>query len=292
MNTSATIQQYPFKSGLAQEFEVVSIEELYQKHADLLCVPHRTSFYHIMWFTEGAATHHIDFKPIKIQPNTVLFLHKDTVKQFSSADLLSGNVIFFTDSFFAQTSEDTQYLNTSILFNDFFTIAEIQPKEYLNPLCQTVELIKAEFQKNVDHSQSVILKNLLHNFLLLSERERRKQAFTKIKKGPEMECLMQFKGLVDKHFHSIKQVSAYAEKMNITEKKLLTSTNKILGKSPKEMIDERITLEAKRLLAYTHLSVKEIGFELGFDEPTNFVKYFRKNATKSPMEFRESSSLT
>jgi AraC-like DNA-binding protein len=45
-------------------------------------------------------------------------------------------------------------------------------------------------------------------------------------------------------------------------------------------------LEAKRLLAHTHKSVKEIGFSLGFQEPTNFTKYFRKHTGLSPVEFR------
>jgi AraC-like DNA-binding protein len=47
-----------------------------------------------------------------------------------------------------------------------------------------------------------------------------------------------------------------------------------------------VVLEAKRLLAHTTSSIKEIGFELGFDEPTNFIKYFRKHVASTPIDFR------
>ena len=61
-----------------------------------------------------------------------------------------------------------------------------------------------------------------------------------------------------------------------------------MATSAKELIDERVVLEAKRMLVHTSNSIKEIGFDLGFDEPTNFIKYFRKHEEKTPIEFRKS----
>ena len=76
--------------------------------------------------------------------------------------------------------------------------------------------------------------------------------------------------------------------MNVSEKRLTNATARTFGKSPKTIIDERVTLEAKRLLIHTNLSIKEVGYDLGFEEPTNFIKYFRKHNNKTPIEFRES----
>jgi AraC family transcriptional regulator, transcriptional activator of pobA len=64
-----------------------------------------------------------------------------------------------------------------------------------------------------------------------------------------------------------------------------------LGKTPKEIIDDRILLEAKRILAHTTESIKEISYYLGFEEPTNFIKYFKKHASVTPTEFREQNVL-
>jgi hypothetical protein len=77
-------------------------------------------------------------------------------------------------------------------------------------------------------------------------------------------------------------------KCSTCEKRLGQATSKVLGKTPKELINDRTLLEAKRLLVHGNQSIKEIGFYLGFEEPTNFIKYFRKHTDKTPVEFRES----
>jgi AraC family transcriptional regulator, transcriptional activator of pobA len=99
-----------------------------------------------------------------------------------------------------------------------------------------------------------------------------------------------FKNLLDDQFRKLKTVSGYAGQMAVSEKRLTQATSTTVGKTPKELIDERVLLEIKRLLVHTSLSIKEIGYELGFEEPTNFIKYFKKHEGKTPIEFRESYS--
>jgi AraC family transcriptional activator of pobA len=71
-------------------------------------------------------------------------------------------------------------------------------------------------------------------------------------------------------------------KLKITSKTLYNATTQLLGKAPKQLIDDRILLESKRLLIHTNATIKEIGFELGFIEPTNFIKFFRKYERMTP----------
>lgn len=148
--------------------------------------------------------------------------------------------------------------------------------------------METELKNNKDPFQSDILHNLLHNLLMLSERERRQQDFTEIKKGADLDYVVLFKDLLEDQFKKQKQVNSYSGQLSVTEKRLNQATSKVLGKTPKQMIDERVMLEAKRLLAHTNESIKEIGFALGFDEPTNFIKYFKKHHKSTPVEFRES----
>ncbi len=285
------IKKYSFKQGLPQEFELVGIGQLYNNHSDTLTTPHRTGFYHILWFQKGSPTHIVDFNPIKIKPDTLLFLNKDTVQRFDKKGGFDGKAILFTDSFFCKTETDIKYLRSSILFNDLFSVSQIQMSKTASLFAHLFQLMEIELENEKDISQSDILKNLLHNFLLLSERERRKQDFTEIKKGANLDYVMLFKDLLETNYRKLKQVSNYAKKISVTEKRLNQATSKILDKSPKQMIDERVMLEAKRLLAHTNESVKEIGFDLGFDEPTNFIKFFRKHSNSTPVEFREQFAL-
>ena len=285
------IKKYDFKAGLPQEFEIVDIAKLYKEFKDTLTTTHRTGFYHIIWFQQGNPTHLVDFNPIKIKPNTLLFLNKDTVQRFDDKSKFGGEAILFTDSFFCKTEADTKFLRNSILFNDLFSVSQIQVKKQSKLFAGLLQQMTNELQDIKDNSQADILQNLLHNFLLYSERERRKQNFTEIKKGADLDYVMLFKELLETGYKNQKQVNYYAKEIIITEKRLNQATTKVLGKTPKEIIDDRIMLEAKRILAHTTVSVKEIGYDLGFDEPTNFIKYFKKHSKFTPTEFREQNTL-
>jgi AraC family transcriptional activator of pobA len=285
------IKKYTFKTGLPQEFEIVGIADLYKEFQDTLTTTHRTGFYHIIWFQKGSPTHLVDFNPIKIKPNTILFLNKDTVQRFDKKGNFDGKAILFTDSFFCKTEADTKFLRSSILFNDLFSVSQLQLQKSSPLFADLFQQMETELTNTKDNYQADILQNQLHNLLLHSDRERRKQNFTEVKKGADLDYVILFKDLLEIQFRKQKLVSNYAEQLRVTEKRLNQATSKVLDKSPKQMIDERIMLEAKRLLAHTNESIKEIGFELGFDEPTNFIKYFRKHHHSTPVLFRESFSL-
>ncbi|OXG05085.1 AraC-like DNA-binding protein [Flavobacterium araucananum] len=285
---TSNIEKYEFKSGLAQEFEIIGMAELYREFVDTLTAPHRTNFYHILWFQKGSPTHIIDFNPVKVKPNSVLFLNKDAVQKFDKNGDFDGKVLLFTDSFFCKTPLDSKSLQSNLLFNNLLSVSQIELKEISSDFNDLFELLETEFKKEKDNYQSDILRNYLHNLLLLSEREIKKQNFTQIKKGADFDYMVLFKDLLETAFRTQKQVSSYAKQLLITEKRLNQATTKILGKTPKEIIDDRVMLEAKRLLAHTNENVKEISYELGFEEPTNFIKYFRKHSNNTPVEFRES----
>jgi len=287
----SNIKKYSFKPGLPQELELVGIRQLFNKNADILTTSHRAGFYHILWFQKGSPTHIVDFNPIRIKPNTILFLNKDVVQRFDTKGRFDGKALLFTENFFCKTEQNTQFIRSTVLFNDLFTVSQIQVTKSNVVFAELFQQMETELATTKDNFQSEILRNLLYNILLYSERERRNQDFTKIKKSADLDYLILFKDLLENQFHKQKLVSNYAEQLGITEKRLNQATSKVLDKSPKQMIDERIMLEAKRLLSHTNKSIKEIGFELGFDEPTNFIKYFRKHQNLTPVEFRESFSL-
>ncbi|HBX19135.1 MAG TPA: AraC family transcriptional regulator, partial [Porphyromonadaceae bacterium] len=92
---------------------------------------------------------------------------------------------------------------------------------------------------------------------------------------------------LEKHFHTQRTVRFYAGEIGITVKRLNQATTKIIGKSPKDIIINRIILESKRQLVFSNLNIKEIAYGLGCNEPTNFIKFFKKHCRATPCEFRE-----
>ncbi len=285
------IKKYDFKSGLSQEFEILDLSILYTKAKSILTNPHRSGFYHIIWFQDCNVTHLVDFNQITIKPHSLLFLSKDIVHRFDDKEQLKGKIILFTDTFFCKTEADIRFLRKSILFNDLLSVSQIQIENQSELFKSLVQLMETELQMVTDDLQAAILQNFLHNFLLLSERELRNQNFTKIKKGADLDYVVLFKDLLEVNYKNQKQVNYFAKQIIISEKRLNQATTKVLGKSPKELIDERVLLEAKRILAHTTESVKEIAYQLGFEEPTNFIKYFKKHSSITPTEFREQNAL-
>lgn len=285
------VKKYNFKTGLPQEFEIVDLSELYTRSKHILTNLHRAGFYHIFWFQDCNVTSLVDFNPIKISPNSLLFLNKDVVHRFDDKEKLKGKVLLFTDSFFCKTESDTKFLRQCILFNDLLEVAQLEIQSQSTQITTLIQLMIDEVQTSNDHFQASILQNLLHNFLLLSERACCKQNFTKIRKGADLDYVMLFKDLLETDFKTQKQVAYYTKKIIITEKRLNQATTKTLGKTPKEIIDDRILLEAKRILAHTNESIKEIAYHLGFEEPTNFIKFFKKHSSVTPTEFREKNAL-
>ncbi|MCK9205683.1 MAG: AraC family transcriptional regulator [Salinivirgaceae bacterium] len=286
MNTE--IKKYKFKRGLPVEFEIISITDLYHLNKNMLTAPHRADFYQILWIQQGSPTHFLDFNPLKIEPNSILFVPKDCVHIFDSVGEYDGQVILFTDNFFYKDSNDLKFLQSTILYNDLFDVSQININPSSNLFSALFRLMEEEIKNHNDNYQHDILKNILHSFLLFAERERKKQGFKEVKSGADLDYLILFKDLLEKNFRNHKSVSKYAADLSVSEKRLNKVTSQILDKTPKQLIDDRILLEAKRLLAHNNASIKEIAFNLGFEEPTNFIKYFRKHTRNTPTEFRES----
>jgi AraC-like DNA-binding protein len=282
------IRKYKFKSSLSVGFEIISISDLYRRNRKIITKPHRTDFYQIIWIQHGNPTHHINFSPVDLMSHSLLFLSKNWVHVFDTLEEYEGKVILFTEEFYCRNMIDSTYLNSTILYNNVYRISPIGIRECVkDQFAAILQQMETELDNQKDKHQPLILKNLLGNLLMIAEREVIEQRFNEIKPSPELDYLTQFKELLEKNFKINKSVSKYASELNISGKTLNKATTLILSKTPKEMIDERVVLEAKLLLAYNTSSVKEIAFDLGFEELTNFIKYFRKHTLTTPTEFRE-----
>lgn len=283
------IKKFKFKKNTELQIEVVSLQALMHKKMGLLLNPHRTNFYHIFLFENCQPEHLVDFEPISVQRYSLLFLDKDRVHQFDRRLNYEGQLLVFTEDFFCTNENDTKFLRGSILFNNLADLPTVVlSKTNFEKFANICKNIAEELLLPSDQSQHILLKNLLHNFLLFAEREKRKQGVTEYKKGSDLDYTLLFRNLIEQNYTQLKAVGEYAQLIFISEKRLGQATSKVLGKSPKEIINDRILLEAKRLLVHTHLSVKEIGQELGFNDPAYFIRYFKKNSKTTPVKFRES----
>ncbi len=96
-----------------------------------------------------------------------------------------------------------------------------------------------------------------------------------------------FMALIEQDYSTAKDASVYAEFMGITYKTLNRICRQIVGMSPKQIIDAQTILEAKRRLVIEKTKVTELAYQLGFEDSSNFVKYFKKHTTVTPHQFRK-----
>jgi predicted SnoaL-like aldol condensation-catalyzing enzyme len=166
----AGITSYNFKSGFKHELEVVSLASLYASHRQMVTHPHRANFYHIFWFANGPHTHHVDFKPITIKKNSLLFVNKEQVQSFDQLGNIDGKLILFTDRFFAKSPDDVRFLNNSILFNDFMEPAVLNLSKQTSALTIYFQHIEKEFAIDgattvTDADKTATNKTLLKSFV-------------------------------------------------------------------------------------------------------------------------------
>ena len=138
-----------------------------------------------------------------------------------------------------------------------------------------------------DTIQAEMLRILMARFVIISTRLlKAKEGFSIAPTNVKVDLLRSFNMLVEAHFRTEHTVSFYAEKL-YKSPKTLSNTFAKLNTSPLQIIHERITLEAKRLLTYTDKTAKEIAYEIGFEDASHLSRLFKKQTQSSPSEFKK-----
>jgi AraC-like DNA-binding protein len=275
-----------------RQFEIFSLQDYVEKHFEHSSKPHLHSFFQIIWFTKGNGNHFVDFKEYEVKPNTIFFINKSQVHYFDSSKNYDGILLHFNESFLVQHENDIDIFLKYNIFNNqhyqpFCSIAK-QTADLLNTI---ILQIKDELNKQNPFGHRELLRHFLKAFLIQIERQKRDNNDTQLITTNEKHIqFLRFIELVELNYKKGFSVSEYATLLNISTKTLTDLTNKIVFRTPSLLIHERVILEAQRLLSHSSLNVNQIGYQLGFDDPSYFVKYFKKHTNSSPTDFRKSIS--
>lgn len=128
---------------------------------------------------------------------------------------------------------------------------------------------------------------LVRAVLLLLARERARIAQAAQPGGRELDVFNRFRALLERRFKEHWSVPRYAAALNLTESKLNRACRSVAASSVNEVIQARLLLEAKRKLLYLPVPVATVAYELGFEDPAYFWRFFRKRARMTPAEFRK-----
>ncbi len=287
------IPQLEFKQSRTKEldFEINSFEELVLRRSlgeYRLFRPYRLGFYAILYFEEGPGRHYVDFKQYEYQAGTLFFLAKNQVHAFDRQENLPVRVITFTEQFLERTQLHTSSRMTFQLFHDPFASPKLDlGLEQMAVVRQILRAIWTEFHGPVDNRTETILQSYLRILLLQAGRIKQDQRLQNTASTLYAQEFQGLQRLIEEYILQKHQVAFYAEALKMSTKTLNRITQSVVQQSAKAYLTEQLTLEIKRLLVHTDRSIKEIAYEAGFELPTNFVKFFKKQTDTTPAGFRK-----
>ena len=272
----------------AFECELLPLQTLFGKQLNhRLTQPQRLHFYLVICITRGEGRHVVDFKEYTYRQGDIFFMAPGQIQQFEVLPDAEGVLLLFTPAFLKRDAADLSFLHQAHIFDITVANAMISPTGLAHDELQfLVQAMLTEFNRPRDWFSENMLRKYLSLFLFYCERVKRQQSPGPAACGLSADYY-HFKQLVEAHFKQHRSVEFYASAMAVPPKRLTSITKALVGLTAKELIDDRVTLEIKRLLIHSNKSVKEIAHELAFDESTNLVKYFKKQTGQSPVHFKK-----
>ncbi|MGZ4033490.1 MAG: AraC family transcriptional regulator [Bacteroidia bacterium] len=265
------------------DFYIKTFSE-HKKEHPFIMKAHRHDFFMVMLFTKGRGKHTIDFTTYDVMPGSVFFMSPGEMHSWHLNDDCEGFVLMFNISFFIMTVQ-----NRNINELPFFSVDN---KMHYNKLKKDqvknfVSLLKTMHSesKTEMNNQAGILRAYLEILLLkfsdiFSPHKRNKL-------NNSANIISKLEALIELNYKNHSPVSYYAERLAISAIQLNTLTNNYLNRSVNDLVHERLLMEAKRLLIYTHLTINEIRNELNFNDNSYFTKFFKKAAGQTPEQFRK-----
>ncbi|MEZ4809720.1 MAG: helix-turn-helix domain-containing protein [Allomuricauda sp.] len=229
----------------------------------------------------------IDGLDIELMPDQMTTVTNLQHVSFSKT-ALPLSAVLFNREFYCVFDHDSEVSCNGILFFGTQDLPIISiPGDQSKKFNLLYDMFVEEFS-TPDNIQGDMLQMLLKRLIIMSTRLAKEQLIVKILDNDQIDTIRRFNFLVDLHYKSKRRVSDYAEMLFKSPKTLSNLFSIYNQRSPQQIILERIALEAKRLINYTDKQNQEIAFDLGFNDPAHFSRFFKKMTQMTPSEYRES----
>jgi AraC family transcriptional regulator, transcriptional activator of pobA len=267
---------------ISGRFKIRTVEDILGGK-DLLHEFHKHDFFFLLALQKGTGTHEIDFIPYTVNDNSIFFLRPGQVHQLELKAGCTGFLMEFDTTFYHPVDNASNQRLAKASNKTFCEFAESRFKKLLS-------LLAYMFNENMDKQEGylqVIKANLDVFFIEYIRQSRNPDGTLKNAGSYTQERFEDFLALLGPHITSKKQVSQYADLLNLSIYQLNTITKTTIGKQASELINEQIILEAKRYLLATPNQVKDIADHLGYEDISYFIRFFKKHTSYSPESFRK-----
>ena len=267
-------------------FRLQTMQSIFEESQGQSDTIHRHNYYTVLLVEKAFGKHIIDYTEYDLGEKEVHFVSPGQPHQVISPKKPIGRVITFSRDFLIQNNIAESFITNINLFQNF----GLAPPLKLDTLIykKLIEVI-ADMESCLSDTHTykdIALGALLQLFLIYCNNSSKLDLTQTDEVNPGICILRDFKNLIENKYTKWHKVKEYATEIHITPKYLNQTVKSITGKVAKAHIQDRLLLEAKRLLLHTNLSIKEIAYEIGFEEPLHFSAFFKKKNGNSPSAFR------
>ena len=241
--------------------------------------PHKHNNYiEIIYLSKGEGTHTIDHNSYVIHPPVIFFVRKEQVHYWELDTEPDGFVVIIKKTFMEKSLDD----ELKLLFEKISSenSLRVDDNKTINTLLELLTKENKAMGENTFHIIEGLLKSLLAKILQVAKPVIRIQ-----ESRPGL--FHSYLNLLHESNVVSNKVSYYAAKLNVSPQNLNIACRKTANQSASAMLAEFIISEAKRLLLYTDKTIAEISYALEFNDPSHFVKYFKRNTGQTPKSFRK-----
>ncbi|KAF2079636.1 helix-turn-helix domain-containing protein [Flavobacterium sharifuzzamanii] len=265
-------------------FKILSFDD--NSHFDHL---QRNNYYSLIWVTKGKGKVKADFAEHHFKENSLLAFSPYQPFMLCVNEPIEGIAIHFHPDFYCIHMHQKEVSCNGVLFNNIYQPPYVQVTEHASQTFNMViDQMKTEIQ-NAELAQYELLISYLKIFLITASRLKTEQ-LEEMKSVPDSKeplILQSLKDAIELNFKTKHSAGNYAELLNISPKALAKLSKNYFNKTLTDLISERIIIEAKRELYLTNKTVKEIAYELGYDDEHYFSRFFKTHADVSPQMYRE-----
>lgn len=278
-----------FKENEKNNFEILNLRDFFRDSLKKdLNNYFRDDFWMLIFITGGKGSHTIDFKEYNYEKENLVILKSRSVHSFGLNNNLDGYIIKLKESFFFEelNKEGIDLLNFFDFLPNNCPILKIKlSNNSTNKII--LDLIFKEYLEFKKNNSKNLIRSLFKSLVYSIFLNKNEDISFSLK--PEYKYYKKYCELVEMNFKILKVVNHYSKLMGVSVKTINSACRKFGNISAKQLLINRIILEAKRLLIFDELKIYEISYYLGFNEPGNFSAFFKKYCGISMNEFKNNS---